>query len=253
MARGCKEDTSVMMAIPVFMDMKSSRSLVLATLLGLSAMGAGLGLPALYAGLALSVSANLQEKFYSGATVSDAELDELALRRRQLLFFWDGWLGHDDLAQITLVRAEKLGLHKPEGRALMPEIMRLEQEALRRNPANAYAWARLAYARLVYNGPSRLVLEPLLLSIASAPYEPSLMASRIMLLLDTQPYWAASTEHLFKRQLGFAWLHNGMETAYAAFLEHKTEMLRPHLADDPVRLAQYDKWIADMRADVSRQ
>src|SRR5262245_7366484 len=116
---------------------KFNRECVLAVLIGFCILGIGFGLPALYAGLALSVSADLQEKFYSGAQVTDAELDEFALRRKQLLFFWDGWLGHDDLAQVALARAERLGLHKKEGRALMPEVMRLEKESLLRNPANA--------------------------------------------------------------------------------------------------------------------
>ena len=205
---------------------------------------------ALYAGLGYGLSADLRDRLYTGMATAP-ERAALKRARMDILTVWNAWLPYDDLAQITLADAVEAGIGRPRGRAMMPEVMRLEAEALRRNPANAYAWARLAYARYVYNGPSRLVTEPLLQSILSAPYEPQLMASRIVLALKTEKYWPPELRALFPEQLRRAWLRNSVETVHAAYQDGIEHLLREKLAGDRVKRAHFDALLADIAPSVS--
>ncbi len=227
-----------------------NRGFLLGALLFLSLLSLVYGWPALYGGISLGISGGLRDKLYAREPMSEAELDDFITRRHQLLAFWDSWLGYDDLAQAVLAKAETLGLHTKAGRDLMPEVMRLEKEALVRNPANSFAWARLAYARMVYNGPSRLVTMPLLQSIHSGPYEPSLLPSRIAMMLNTKPYWPEEMAAIFQQQVDRAWISQSLETTRAVFFGGQADALRAYLESDPVKLVKFDKWVSDLRAEA---
>ncbi len=214
---------------------------VLLLVLSLYAMGQG-GL-SLYAGLGFGLTADLRDKLYTNQATA-GERAELRRQREALLPFWDAWLVYDDLAQITLADAVEKGLKSPAGRALMPEVMRLETEALKRNPAHSYAWARLAYARFVYNGPSALVSELLMHSILCAPHEPPLLPSRIALALQTEKYWSPELREWFPRQLERAWLREKIPTVQAVYAEGYEDRLRHWLADDPVKLKELNEILA---------
>lgn len=229
------------------------RRFIVGILFGTTLLGIGYGWLALYGGISLGVTEYQREKLYARGKISDAELDDFIAKRRQLSSLWDGWLGYDDLAQATLAKADALGIHSKAGVALMPEVISLEKDALLRNPANSFAWARLAYARMIYNGPSRLVSMPLLQSIQSAPYEPSLLPSRIALMLDTKAYWPPEMTDLFPQQLERAWISEAFETTRAVFDDHQDAALRPYLESDPEKLAKFDGWIRDLRAEAGQK
>ncbi len=213
----------------------------------LTLLALGLGSITLYAGLSLGLSADLRDELYTG-TADAKERALLARWRSDLLPIWDAGVIYDDLAQIVLADAVEKGIHTPDGRKMMPEVLRLEAEALRRNPANAYAWARLAYARYIYNGPSQLVTEPLLQSIQSSPYEPPLLASRIVLALRTEKYWSPQMKEWFPQQLERAWLRESAETVRAAYDDGIELWLREKIANDPQKLARYEEIMKDLRS-----
>lgn len=218
----------------------SQSTLLLLTLYALS-----LAIPATYAGLLYGLSADLRDKMYT-STASPEERKELAGIRNRIIPVWNAWLPYDDLAQIVLADAYDAGITKMAGRQMMPEVLRLETEALTRNPANAYAWSRLAYARYIYNGPSRLVAEPLVQSIQAAPYEPALLPSRIVLALKIEKYWTPELAALFPQQLDRAWLRQSIETVAAAYQEGIEGQLREKLADDVEKRMAFDKIISGM-------
>lgn len=226
------------------------RRFFLGVLFGTAMLGIFYGWPALYGGISMGMTSDLREKLYAHGKLPAAELDDFIAKRTQMLTFWDSWLGYDDLAQANLAKAEALGITTKAGRAMMPEIIRFEKESLLRNPANSFAWARLAYARMIYNGPSRLVTMPLLQSIQAAPYEPSLLPSRIAMMLDTKTYWPPEMGDLFPQQLDRAWISHAFETTRAAFLDGQADALRPYLEKDPEKLAKFDGWIRDLRAQA---
>lgn len=204
-----------------------------------------LAIPATYAGVLYGLTADQRDRLYTGVAAPE-ERQLLAAARQKIIPVWDAWLPYDDLAQIVLADAYDLGITKLAGRQLMPEVLRLETEALKRNPANAYAWSRLAYARYVYNGASRLVAEPLVQSILSAPYEPPLLASRIVLALKIEKYWTPELAALFPGQLERAWLRQSIETVAAAYQEGIEGRLREKLADDPEKRLAFDKILRGM-------
>lgn len=204
-----------------------------------------LAIPATYAGTLYGLTADQRDRLYSGAATPE-ERQQLAAARQKIIPVWDAWLPYDDLAQIVLADAYDIGITKMAGRQLMPEVLRLETEALKRNPANAYAWSRLAYARYVYNGASRLVAEPLVQSILSAPYEPPLLAARIVLALKIEKYWTPELAALFPGQLERAWLRQSIETVAAAYQEGIEGRLREKLADDPEKRLAFDKILRGM-------
>ncbi len=232
-----------------FFDRRLFQCVVLFT----SLLGIGYGWPALYGGISLGVSSGLRDKLYARENMSAAELEDFITKRHQMLSFWDSWLGYDDLAQATLAKAESLGLTTKAGRDLLPEVIRFEKEALIRNPANSFAWARLAYARMVYNGPSRLVTMPLLQSIQAGPYEPSLLPSRITMMLNTKAYWPPEMQDLFQKQLDRAWISQALETTRAVFFSGQDGALRPYLESDANKLKEFDGWIRDLRAEAKGQ
>lgn len=216
-----------------------------AALLALALYALALGVPATYAGLLYGVSADLRDRLYTG-TAAPEERQALASNRNRIIPIWNAWLPYDDLAQIVLADAYEAGITKMAGRQMMPEVLRLETEALKRNPANAYAWSRLAFARFVYNGPSRLVAEPLVQSIQAAPYEPPLLPSRIVLALKVEKYWTPELATLFPQQLERAWLRQRIETVAAAYQEGIEGQLREKLADDVEKRMAFDKILSGM-------
>ncbi len=205
-----------------------------------------LGTLSCYAGISYGLTADQRDRLYTDqSTIPDRQA--LQASRSEILTLWDAWLPYDDLAQVVLADAYDKGVTKPEGRKLMPEVLRLEAEALKRNPANAYAWSRLAFARYIYSGPSRLVAEPLVQSIQAAPYEPPLLASRVVLALRIEKYWTDALRDLFPQQLERAWLRESVDTVQAAYQNGIEDRLREKLAEDPVKLAQFDKILASIK------
>lgn len=204
-----------------------------------------LAVPATYAGVLYGLSADLRDKLYT-STAAPEERQALAAIRKRIIPVWNAWLPYDDLAQIVLADAYEAGITKMSGRQMMPEVLRLETEALKRNPANAYAWSRLAYARYIYNGPSRLVAEPLVQSIQAAPYEPALLPSRIVLALKIEKYWTPELAALFPQQLERAWLRQSIETVAAAYQDGIEGQLREKLANDVEKRMAFDKIIGGM-------
>jgi hypothetical protein len=214
-------------------------------LLALAVPTIGLSTLTLYVGLVYGLSGKLRDTLYT-RQASFSERKALAQWRENLLTVWDAWLPYDDLAQIALGNAVELGLDKKEGRKFLPQVLKLETEALRRNPANTFAWARFAYARYAYNGPSTMVTAPLLQSIQMAPYEPDLLPSRITLALLTKEYWPDELKQLFPQQLKRAWLLQKIETVQAAYKGGVSRELRQAVSDDPVMLAEFDQIKGDL-------
>ncbi|MBP7253279.1 MAG: hypothetical protein KBA75_07335 [Alphaproteobacteria bacterium] len=214
-------------------------------LLLLALYALSLAVPATYAGLLYGLSADLRDKLYT-STAAPEERQALAAYRNRIIPVWNAWLPYDDLAQIVLADAYEVGITKMAGRQMMSEVLRLETEALKRNPANAYAWSRLAYARFIYNGPSRLVAEPLVQSIQAAPYEPALLPSRIVLALKIEKYWTPELAALFPQQLERAWLRQSIETVAAAYQDGIEGQLREKFANDVEKRMAFDKIISGM-------
>ncbi|MBI1273564.1 MAG: hypothetical protein GC131_05730 [Alphaproteobacteria bacterium] len=207
--------------------------------LGFVALGLLLSLlsaPAMVAGLMLLDGDVLRDKMLARANskLSAADIEQLINNRLAVLTFWKNADLYDDLAQAYMQKAELAGVMKPEGRKQMADVIRVEEQALRRHPADTFGWARLAYARLIYNGPSALVAEALQKSIETAPHEPELMPSRIALMVALKRYWTPELKNRFHEQIKGAWEAQRWDLMEAALYGGFVDDIYAAFADDPV-------------------
>jgi hypothetical protein len=166
-----------------------------------------------------------------------AETETLINNRQSVLAFWPAPALYDDLAMAYMARAELTGLEKTEGRKQLADVIHAQEQALIRNPANTFGWQRLAYARLLYNGPSRLVSEALEKAIESAPHESLLMSSRLALLVAVKPYWSNELRELFPEQVRIAYKTRKWQMMAAALAGDFVADLYAAVADDPAMIA----------------
>ena len=79
------------------------------------------------------------------------------------------------------------------------------RSALAREPANAQAWARLAWLRHLGYYPVSEILDPLRLSMQMAPAQRGLLLWRLELAAIYQSAWDEEFERLLERQVVYAW------------------------------------------------
>ena len=79
------------------------------------------------------------------------------------------------------------------------------RNALTREPADSFAWARLAWLSYLQSGPSPGSLAALKMSIYTAPAKKSLLFWRIRLCVQNRAYWDEELTSLLKRQIALAW------------------------------------------------
>jgi hypothetical protein len=75
------------------------------------------------------------------------------------------------------------------------------ERALLWNPGDGYGWSRLAGIRLALEGPSRRVVEPIILSIRATPYDRGLILGRLTTALRTWTFMNQSELELIHHQI----------------------------------------------------
>ena len=79
------------------------------------------------------------------------------------------------------------------------------ERALTREPADTFAWARLAHLRHGFAGPSAEVVAALRLSIYTAPTKPSLLNWRLSLATANRDFWDENFTQLVHAQILHSW------------------------------------------------
>ena len=126
-----------------------------------------------------------------GAPIPAERLIE-ARRAYEAALAWHGGAAERAaLASIRLRLALALGVASPGGRAVLESAREALREALAGTPGDPYLWAQLAEAELILDGPAPPFSTALMRSIATGPFEPSLVPVRAAMGLDT---WAALEE-----------------------------------------------------------
>jgi hypothetical protein len=82
------------------------------------------------------------------------------------------------------------------------------KRALSREPADALAWAQLAYFIYVLDGPSKDALNALRMSIYMAPYKYNLIFWRLEMAALNADLWDDHMADLIRRQIFLAWKEN---------------------------------------------
>lgn len=107
------------------------------------------------------------------------------------------------------------------------------ENALKREPANTFAWARLAWFMYLQDGPSPDSLEALKMSIYSAPAKKSLLFWRISFAALHRAYWDQDFENLLKRQIYFARRVSSSRLAQVAAQAGLEDLVQETLENSP--------------------
>lgn len=158
----------------------------------------------------------------AGAVSQDA-VKAAILSRERALRWQDNPKSWSDLGALQLQQAEAAGLATAQGRELAARSMESHRRGLALDPAQPYAWLRLAKAELVTTGMTP-ALNPLLqMSVRTAPREPQLVLDRLDVAFTAWPVLDKTTRALMNEQIVIA----------ARFYEKKLAALaRRHLALD---------------------
>lgn len=109
-----------------------------------------------------------------------------------------------DLGALQLEQAEAAGFATPEGRALAAQSLGSHRRGISLEPAQPFAWLRMAKAELAINGMTP-ALNPLLqMSVRSGPREPQLVLDRLELAITVWPMLDKTTRAMMEEQVVIA-------------------------------------------------
>lgn len=157
------------------------------------------------------------------STVSPNMIKAAVLSRKRAIRWQDNPRAWTDLGALQLEQAETAGLTTPQGRELAALSLESHRRGLALDPAQPFAWLRMAKAELVATGMTP-ALNPLLqMSVRTAPREPQLVLDRLELAFTVWPMLDRTTRAMMDEQVVIA----------ARFYEKKLALMaRRHQALD---------------------
>lgn len=155
--------------------------------------------------------------------VSPNVINAAVLSRERAIRWQDNPRAWTDLGALQLEQAETVGLTTPQGRELAARSLESHRRGLAIDPAQPFAWLRMAKAELVTTGMTP-ALNPLLqMSVRTAPREPQLVLDRLELAFTVWPMLDRTTRAMMDGQVVIA----------ARFYEKKLALMaRRHQALD---------------------
>jgi hypothetical protein len=151
-----------------------------------------LAVPRLVSGLLIVDQEPVLRFIQRGWPIADERLID-ARRAYEAAIAWHGGAAERTaLASIRLRLALAVGVGTPGGRAVLESAREALRAALAGTPSDPYLWAQLAEAELILGGPETPPFSTALMrSIATGPFEPSLVSVRVAMGLGA---WAALDE-----------------------------------------------------------
>jgi hypothetical protein len=155
------------------------------------------------------------------------------------LAWYDGAEEWRVLAGLRLVLALQLGTDTAQGQAMLDSARQTVRTALAHAPSDPYLWAELAEAEQLTNGFGPAFVAALHRSIATGPFEPTLVAFRANVGLDAWLALAPATRDLVKQQIRAAALLQPAELRQAAQWPLRRRLIEEALADRPDLYARF--------------
>ncbi|NQV56664.1 MAG: hypothetical protein HQ503_12460 [Rhodospirillales bacterium] len=116
------------------------------------------------------------------------------------------------------------------------------EQGLLGQPANSYAWTRLAYLRLINEGKTQRTSQALMMSVLNGPYEKRLVHDRITYGLLTWDKLTASDRSIMQNQIQFAERKNRAKLVEIVRRNKKyLTIVITALANDPDRMKDFFK------------
>ena len=199
-----------------------------------------LGVPRLIAAVTILPAEPVMATLQQGGKVGDDDLAAFEQRWTRARAFVSWGRLDSDLALAKLARAERLS-SPSDRRALTEEAIRLLREALSRTPSNSFAWARLAYALALRDGPTEEGAEAWRMSVLTAPADRRLTLWRAEFGVSLLPRLSSSSTDLLYRQIRFAWRFSGKDLVRYAKASGNAGIIRAALLDQPDDLRKFEK------------
>ena len=170
----------------------------------------------------------------------------------------DRAVAFDPTASRRLVRSELLS-----GAALNPSL-RISSEqriqwlreaqgdleiALGNDPARGIGWLRLAAVRQALGGPSRAVVDPLMMSLDVAPELESLWPSRLQLFLDNWQHFTPKERERIDAEVAMNWRKSQIRRYFAEVIRSPIDELfvRYFIRNEPNAQEELTKWLAYLK------
>lgn len=224
---------------------KSHLRLKRARLIALGPLALGIGLIALalpyfFAGFAALSGDPVVEAIKAGAPLPESALTRLIESRQaaESIYPKASYAIERGMAELRL--AEGTDLNPTAKRAHFKAAHAAFADGLAAAPGNAYAWAQLAYIETRLNGPSAKAADALYQSIVAAPYEPTLLLSRVGLAAQLRAYWSAELSAAMPSQIRKAFSQDPGAFVTLAVTGGFVPLARAALLSDPALTADFD-------------
>ena len=132
-----------------------------------------------------------------------------------------------------------------EDNKILSDARESAKRALSREPADALAWAQLAYFIYVLDGPSKDALNALRMSIYMAPYKYNLIFWRLEMAALNADLWDDHMADLIRRQIFLAWKENPELLVEIAKSYGLVPFAGEVISDDPEQLAIFNSLVVE--------
>lgn len=183
------------------------------------------------------------DTIFNGRTPSDSDLNAAVLELEYAVSWSSSGGRLTNLALLRAVQAERLPFDSPQRQELLMQAEDLLIRGLSDNPADGYAWLRLAVVRSLLGAESRRVVDALMQSVDTAPNARHLWLSRIEMILRYWPDFSVDELLMMRSQIRTIWTapHYRLPLIRAADAEGQALMVRWALYGDPSIEAEYQK------------
>ena len=203
-----------------------------------------LGLPRLVSALTMLPAEGVLDAVQAGRSVGEDDLGRFEGRWSLARQFSASGRIATDLAAARLAQSERLPKgSEAERRRLVEESVDLLEEGLAKTPANSFAWARLAYALSLRDGPDVPAVDAWRMSVLTAPADRRLVLWRARMGIALLSRLREGDHDLLDRQIRFAWYADGKGLArYAKEAGPQVvDTIRIALLDTPEDLARFNQ------------
>jgi len=179
------------------------------------------------------------EDLRTGKNLTDDQIDTLiASRKRSLQFFESGQKWTDIGLAFLLLEARTHD--SEEKKAILTKAITSLEKGLSLAPSNPWGWTRLAHAYILLEGPSEKAAEALVRAILVAPYEPSILLTRLTLVLSAWEYLPKNAWPLAFAQVRTVWRSTPDDLTKLALNSHRLHIVRSALLEAPENLKKFE-------------
>lgn len=188
-------------------------------------------------------------KLNQGTAASADELEAIIAAKGGELRWQPSGRAWIEVGRAHLLRAETAGSEQGSFEAGAAKGIDALRTGLQLSPLNSRGWLLLTHALARREGWSAPARSALLLSMDTAPYEPSLLLPRLELALAAWPHLPSRDQVVVVPQIRHAWKQDPDALAAIAGRLGQVSLVRAVLLADPAAVADFDRRLATQRPE----